>query len=65
MYRTRSVAVAASLMRGRGRVRIKSRDQRLEDLATLSPEVSLGHPTMRTSPFCYHEGGSTRCKTGS
>ena len=51
MYRIRSRAVAASLMRGRGRVRIKSRDQRLRDLATLSPEVPLGHPTMRTSPF--------------
>ena len=51
VYRIRSRAVAASLMRGRGRVRIKSRDQRLRDLATLSPEVPLGHPTMRTSPF--------------
>ena len=50
MYRVRIVAVAASLLRGRGRVRIKSRDQRSRDLATLGPEVPLGHPTMRTSP---------------
>ena len=50
LYRIKSRAVAASPMRGRGRVRIKSRDQHVRDLATLGPEVPLGHPTMRTSP---------------
>ena len=49
LYRARIVAVAASLLRGRGRVRIKSRDQRSRDLATLGPEVPLGHPIVRTS----------------
>ena len=64
MYRVRIVAVAASPLRGRGRVRIKSRDQHSRDLATLGPEVPLGHPTVRT-PFCYQEDSSTRCKTES
>ena len=49
LYRARITAVAASLLRGRGRVRIKSRDQRSRDLATLGPEVPLGHPIVRTS----------------
>ena len=50
LYRIKNRAVAASPMRGRGRVRIKSRDQHVRDLATLGPGVPLGHPTMRTSP---------------
>ena len=50
LYRVRIVAVAASPLRGRGRVRIKSHDQHVRDLATLGPKVPLGHPTMGTSP---------------
>ena len=50
LYRSKGKTVAASPTRGRGRVRIKSRDQHPRDLATLSPEAPLGHPTVRTSP---------------
>ena len=66
LYRARSAAVAASLLQGRGRVRIKSRDQHSRDLATLGPEVPLGHPPLceNLSGFCC-EGSSTRCKAES
>ena len=50
LYRSKGKTVAASPTRGRGRVRIKSRDQHPRDLATLGPEIPLGHPTVRTSP---------------
>ena len=63
VYRVRIVAVAASPLRGRGRVRIKSRDQHSRDLATLGPEVPLGHPTV--NPLSYQENSSIRCKTES
>ena len=46
MYRVQIVAIVASLLRGRGCVRIKSSDQHPRDLATLDLEVPLGHPTV-------------------
>ena len=51
LYRSKSKTVAASPTRGRGRVRIKSRDQHPRDLATLGPKIPLGHPTVRTFPY--------------
>ena len=46
LYRVQIVAIVASLLRGRGCVRIKSSDQHPRDLATLDLEVPLGHPTV-------------------
>ena len=63
LYRVRIVAVVASTLRGRGRVHIKSLDQHSRDLATLGPEVPLGHPTV--NPLSYQENSSIRCKTES
>ena len=65
MYRARIAAVAASLLRGRGHVRIKSRDQHSRDLATLGPEVPLGHPFVRTSLVFAVKSSLTRCKAES
>ena len=46
VYWVQIVAIVASPLRGRGRVRIKSSDQHPRDLATLDLEVPLGHPTV-------------------